>query len=129
MSKKYIRTVFDCADNTCLANRDGLCFKNRIVGFTCNSKTRKRDYKPRRNLRREAIDMAIKKKKMAEADIKTLSDKWKKYLLLYLHTRRKGEKLYTFTELMNKAIKEDKHYKLLTDKQIKAIFKRIGIKT
>lgn len=36
--------IFECADDTCLANRNGICFKNRIGNFECNSKQRKKKY-------------------------------------------------------------------------------------
>lgn len=42
--KKSLPHVFSCADETCLANREGLCFKYRIGNFECNSKQRKRAY-------------------------------------------------------------------------------------
>ena len=38
-----IKNLFDCADHTCLYNRDSLCFCPHYK--VCNYKPRKRDYR------------------------------------------------------------------------------------
>jgi hypothetical protein len=49
MGRRYHYTINECADSTCMANRNGFCHKGGMKKWEgCNSIQRTRDFYPRK---------------------------------------------------------------------------------